>query len=420
MGRIRKTLEALAGAGIVLVAGALGATPRMGVAAPRSQVVPAAKTVYVNPAGDDAHTCLEPATALACKTIKGALGKATAGDTVEVAAGTYVENVSVTKQLTIRGAGEGTTIIDGNGKVTGASTVTIGTGVQAVIERLTIRNGSNPGVGGGVRNDGDLTLSRVTVRDSVAGNTGGGIGLFATGAALTLQNSTVISNTASSGGGIGSYADDHRITLTASAVVSNTAGDNGGISSEGTLTIVDSRVSYNRAMIRVAGLQSRGPFTMSGSVLSDNVSEQLVGGARLGSGTAALQRIVNSTISGNIAKVFQAGGLEVSQGGTLALVNTTVSGNRTGQFGGGIANSGGQLKLFNVTVTGNTADDGGGLYSYGGTGSSTEVYNSIIAANIFDEDKGDCGGVTITANRYNLIQTLTGNPKHLIASLRLA
>ena len=68
-----------------------------------------AATRYVAVSGaDGANGCLEEAHP--CKTIGHALGKAAAGDTVSVAAGTYAESNFVGRAVTIVGAGAGTVL----------------------------------------------------------------------------------------------------------------------------------------------------------------------------------------------------------------------------------------------------------------------------------------------------------------------
>jgi len=163
---------------------------------------------------------------------------------------------------------------------------------------------------------------------------GGGINNNGT---LTLTDSAVSGNTARGsyayGGGIGSYGT---LTLINSTVSGNTAGYGGGIWSKGTLALTDSTVSGNTA----TGTDSQG------------------GGGIWHQGTLTL---TNSTVSGNTGDY--GGG--IVNGGTLTLINSTVSGNTAKFPGGGIYN-GGTAMLTNSTVSGNTADSGGGIYN-GGT-----------------------------------------------------
>ncbi len=58
---------------------------------------------YVSTIGDDSNDCQSPATA--CKTIQAAIEKASAGDTIYVAEGTYYENIVLKEDIKLLGAG---------------------------------------------------------------------------------------------------------------------------------------------------------------------------------------------------------------------------------------------------------------------------------------------------------------------------
>ncbi len=99
----------------------------------------AAGSWYVDPAGDDLNTCKAPGAATACLTIQGAIGKAASGDTINVAAGIYYENVTVGKPLTLQGEDRETTVIDGSG--TGNVVHITADNVQ--FGGFTVRNGND-------------------------------------------------------------------------------------------------------------------------------------------------------------------------------------------------------------------------------------------------------------------------------------
>jgi conflict system STAND superfamily ATPase/helix-turn-helix protein/TIR domain-containing protein len=93
--------------------------------------------------------------------------------------------------------------------------------------------------------------------------------------------------------------------------------------------------------------------------------------------------LINSTISGNVA-AGNGGGAD-NEGGTLTLINSTVSGNRANGSGGGIFNSpGGRLTLINSTVSGNLADTGGGISNDG----TLSLINSTISDNMAERPGG--------------------------------
>jgi hypothetical protein len=91
----------------IAVLSALALTLTMGLMIFGGRGVQAAGTWYVNSTtGNDSFNCMTPTTA--CKTINAAIGKASSGDSINVAAGTYNEQVSVSKDnLTLLGAQHG-------------------------------------------------------------------------------------------------------------------------------------------------------------------------------------------------------------------------------------------------------------------------------------------------------------------------
>ena len=158
-----------------------------GVILMSAQITRAAGPWYVDPAGSDSNDCLS--TGSACQTIAAAIGKASAGDTINLAAGTYTENVTVTKALTFVGADAATTIVDGGG--TGRIfNITSG---AVTLQGLTLRNGNaGSGYGGAIQTYSPLTLNAVTVYTNTA-YYGGGV--YAVGN-VTLSNSRFEDNTA--------------------------------------------------------------------------------------------------------------------------------------------------------------------------------------------------------------------------------
>ena len=96
--------------------------------------------------------------------------------------------------------------------------------------------------------------------------------------------------------------------------------------------------------------------------------------------------LIDSTVSGNTAR--NGGGIESF--GTLTLINSTVSGNTASYQAGGILNSNGTLTLISSTVSGNTADSAvDGIANSGA---------AMLTSTLVD---GDCEG-DITSNGYNI------------------
>jgi hypothetical protein len=167
-----------------LLAGLLVLTPTLAVAA---------ASVCVNPGGTDG--CFA--------TIQAAVDVASPGTVIDVAAGTYAESVVVptAKRVTIRGAGAGATILQGDG-VNPVINATTGTKLTVVGAALT---GGRFGLLAGDR-------ATIAVVDSdVSGNLDIGI-------VVTLKaRGTVTGSTITANGQIGIEADG-RLTLSSSTV----------------------------------------------------------------------------------------------------------------------------------------------------------------------------------------------------------
>lgn len=132
-----------------------------------SEPAAAAGPWYVAPGGADGNDCLSPGTP--CETIHGALGKASSGDTIYVATGTYTRSgtpvLLVSKDILLSGGWDlSFTSQDGYSTIDGEDThrgITINSGLTVELERFEITNSSTGSTGGGIQ----VISSNLTVRD---------------------------------------------------------------------------------------------------------------------------------------------------------------------------------------------------------------------------------------------------------------
>lgn len=299
-------------------------------------------------------------------------------------------DLNILDSLTIIGAGPNSTIIDGNGSVTGERVLYISNCIdngtlpgsaptptpapctqtdptdpkviKASISGLTIENGKSTNFAGGVINGGNLTLNNVTItKNTVNGVNDWGGGIQSSGP-LTINNCTISNN------------------------ISGTHNAFGG------------------------GIYNQAPMTITNSTISGNSTGGGGGGMYC---IGAASTIRNCTISGNTAA---SGGGIYKAGFPLVIINSTISGNFSTVNGGGIFANSGTMGMFNVTVTNNRANSDNSGVGFGGgitnvSGSTVNFQNSIIAGNTnvvvtsggnflnFD----DCSG-TISSLTNNIVQ----------------
>ena len=147
------------------------------------------------------------------------------------------------------------------------------------------------------------------------------------------------------------------------------------------LTLTD---GYGRSLYSVSGgaiyadLYSR--LSIADCTIQDSYAKR--GGAITCHGTTLT--IVNSTLSGNKAGIFGGGALWMGYGmhpKTATFVNTTIHGNSSVGDGGAISNeSNVTMNIFSSTITDNTTGGaGGGISTY--TNNFLNITNSVIAGN---------------------------------------
>jgi len=279
--------------------------------------------VSVRAASDDTVTVC----AAGCDftTIQGAIDApgTTAGDVIDVTDAVHTEaGILANKSVTIQGQGAESTIVQAHANVDEATdrVFFVADGAVVTIRRMTIRHGnpsSSPQSGGGVRNEGELTIEESIISHN-QGSAGGGI--FNDGK-LTLVNCTVSENTSTggdtylecnTGGGIKNMVGV--ATLINSTVSDNTARGKGGglhIACQGILVLVNCTVSGNSTNANGGGIYLDGVGEFTNSTIANN-SANSGGGVHI-DGTAekdlvrGLLNYTNTIIADNTATFAKYG-----------------------------------------------------------------------------------------------------------------
>jgi len=331
---------------------------------------PGDSEVWVCPTGDCGHP------GLAYNTIQAGVDAVDSGGAVHVAAGTYTETVIISKTVSIAGAGQTTTVING-GVSAPVISVTVG---SVCISDLMITNGyTETGLGGGIFNAADLVLTRCSVLSNTAASGGG---IFNT-AALSLDTCTVVSNTAGSGGGI---LNSGTLTLTSSTVLSNTAEMGGGIMN----AAVPGEISLLAAGGSDVGAGPLGTGTFADILVADPRFARVVNGVQIRANGVLTDGLAwlafnGGRVADNVAAM--GAGILNSIGGVATLNGPAVVSNTGEIAGGGVFNAGGVLTVTGTSFDSNVSIGGAGLAVYSGT---TAVDDSTFTGNAALGGAGVC------------------------------
>lgn len=339
---------------------------------------------YVETSGDDSNSCRT--VAAACATIQGALSKAEPSDEIRVGAGTFfadsggtIYGTQLELDISIIGEGPGSTIVDGEAT---RNVFTVYEG-DVSIRNMTIQNGGGS-LGHGVFSPrpaprASLHLENVLIQD----NAGWGVEAESD---FVIEDSTVTQN---AGGGIAAGGIIRRTDIM----------DNGGrgiFTSGGELSVIDSSVSGHSFSNGPGLFTFSGLITIEGSTFFDNVNTNTSGG-----GTVQLQggslTMVNSTISGNTGT-----GVSLTVPGAIDIIFSTIVGNSlsgistvdvTGRFQNNLLSNGGSRDcVFLVSGVGAGFSRSDNVYS---RGLDSECRGSVVEDVLVDV-LADNGGPTMT------------------------
>ena len=381
-----------------------------------------AATIGVNTTGDgvalDGNCTLREAIVAANTDTGGDCAAGNGADAITLLAGTYALTASgsgedgcltgdldVTSTLSIVGAGPRQTVIDASGLISDrVFDVRPGAG-SVVISGVTIVNGTVVGDGGGIYTyDASLTLVNAIVSSNVATSTppstlpplyGGGGGVYVRGGSATFSDTRIVSNTSYYGGGL--FLRNGSATLNGGQIAGNTARYGGGVYiNQHSVTFTQtgaSTIACNSATDIAGGVYvGPGHVRFSGAQIVSNTAGCSGGGVFVGSGSATLSgvRIAGNVASGT-ASSYGGGGLCLGQGSATLSGGQVIS--NTAYQGGGLYNGGGTLTVVNTTVSGNRATEGGGgLWNGDASLGNSDVSTSVLTYTTIASNTSLSGG----------------------------
>jgi predicted outer membrane repeat protein/parallel beta-helix repeat protein len=358
---------------------------------------------------------VDPSDSAAYATVQEAIDEAATGDTIDIAAGTFTECVDLSGlDLTLSGAGSGSTTLDGAG---GCSPVVLAEdGETATISGMTIENDGQRGLEG---DEAILTLDDV-VFDGLGNASSYGGAAYIDEGSLTATDVTFSSNTAYAGGAL--YATDgvaltlERVSLSGNSAIYGGALYLSDSGADVSLDLTDCTLSSNEASSSGGGVYAadEAALTGSGTTWEDNVSTNGQGGALYLSDEVTYTSD-GATWDGNTAEAGRGGALYAYTDSVVTITDGEFVDNAaaygahaysyygeitvgTTDFSGGVATStAGALYanaatavLSDVTFSSNTAgSSGGAIYAY--YEATLAVSSATFTANTAGNSGGDIG-----------------------------
>jgi hypothetical protein len=317
------------------------------------------------------------------------------------------------RRISIVGFGSDQTTVNG---FTGDRVFDIHSGATAIISDLTVTGGSVSETdehGGGIRNQGRLTLANtvVTGNESQQGNGGGvfNVGSVVADSFNTATFGAVKADVQSLMGLVGGTEQTPAARLgklTEARDLVQSIVTTLGLDQDGVLTSIRSDFSGNRASGNGGGLFSQtGTVITTGSSISQNQANH-GGGVQNEAGIALL---TNSTLAGNQGLGI-GGGLNNESGSKAFLLNATVSGNRADRAGGIHNQVNAVLGVLHGTIANNTADNANGQNNAGGLLNSLTLGVDADGDGIPDDLDAISTGYAVVQNTIISGNSLSGVP----------
>ncbi|MBT3224071.1 MAG: hypothetical protein HN348_33805, partial [Proteobacteria bacterium] len=351
-------------------------------------------------------------------TIGDAVANATSGETIEVAAGTYVESQSRfvnTDNITIEGDGSGTTQVslpvatpwlvinvgkhitisglelnqdlaqpsralyfaagsagslsdikaDGFAHSSSGSVIYVGAGAEVTVEDSSFSNNSNDNSGGVIHcaAGSKLNVSATDFNDNEADIEGGAISVE-NGSVLTLSNNYFNQNGAPAGGAI--YLEASSIELNGDRFENNTASEGGAIFADGLHALSflgvygDAEFSSNEATNRGGAIfGSNSAMDLSGGEFSENTA--LIGTGSGGAIAAYNTNVITNYVEFSLNEAANGGAIHLD-GGYSYIAYGELNENTASTAGGAVFLTTGSLTFTDNTATLNDAQIGGAVY----------------------------------------------------------